>query len=273
MRAILDLNRYNESPVTEFEAKAYASEIGAVSYVECSALTQHNLKDVFDQAIITGMQKLKNPSNQSSSLAANGVQSGDSHQRRSVGKLIKQKFSQISTSSSASSSSSSFAPPQPPIQSISSNGNLGCAAPHLKIQVRPAGEEVHKLPQSKTQQNICTFSRQLVNEQGFNHFAQKFLPPIPPSHSFEPHKQQKVALHQNPAIITPSVLQTQRTQSSSDSNCPSAVMLKRQMSHTKVNAVRTNSSSSSNPVDEPMAKQSKFKGGWKRLVSFTKRLV
>ncbi|KAF6037282.1 hypothetical protein EB796_004406 [Bugula neritina] len=34
-----------------------ADRIGAVSYIECSSLTQTKLKEVFDLAIMTGMDK------------------------------------------------------------------------------------------------------------------------------------------------------------------------------------------------------------------------
>jgi Ras family protein U len=48
--------RYGERPVTEVEARRLAAQSGAAGYVECSALTQHNLKEVFDQAIVAGLR-------------------------------------------------------------------------------------------------------------------------------------------------------------------------------------------------------------------------
>ncbi|XP_033629881.1 cell division control protein 42 homolog [Asterias rubens] len=56
VNVLIDLAKYHERPITEEEAIYRAERINAVSYVECSALTQHNLKDVFDTVILTALQ-------------------------------------------------------------------------------------------------------------------------------------------------------------------------------------------------------------------------
>lgn len=67
VNVLIELSQNKESPVTESEAKECAEKINAVTYVECSALTQHNLKEVFDTAILTGL-KLTVPPKSSRSL-------------------------------------------------------------------------------------------------------------------------------------------------------------------------------------------------------------
>ena len=42
--------------MTEEEARSFARDCGAMCYVECSALTQKNLKQVFDTAIIEALE-------------------------------------------------------------------------------------------------------------------------------------------------------------------------------------------------------------------------
>lgn len=57
VKVLIELARRREQPVPEQDARALADKIGAVTYVECSALTQKNLKDVFDAAISAGLRQ------------------------------------------------------------------------------------------------------------------------------------------------------------------------------------------------------------------------
>ena len=43
------LGKQKMSPVRKEDGERMARELGAVKYVECSALTQYKLKDVFDE--------------------------------------------------------------------------------------------------------------------------------------------------------------------------------------------------------------------------------
>jgi len=58
---IKQLNSRNQTMVTVENAHRMAKEIGAVSFLECSALTQEGLKQVFDDAIRAAMSTPKKP--------------------------------------------------------------------------------------------------------------------------------------------------------------------------------------------------------------------
>ncbi|CAN8009110.1 unnamed protein product, partial [Ixodes pacificus] len=56
LQVLIELARYGEQPVPEQSAKQAAHRHGALAYVECSALTQKNLKEVFDTAIVAALR-------------------------------------------------------------------------------------------------------------------------------------------------------------------------------------------------------------------------
>lgn len=55
LQVLIDLAKYREQPVDPSDAQDCAVEIGAVAYMECSSLTQKNLKEVFDTAILASL--------------------------------------------------------------------------------------------------------------------------------------------------------------------------------------------------------------------------
>lgn len=56
IKVLLDLHRHQLTPVTEAQARQFAEEVGAATYLECSSLTQQNLKETFDAAILVGLE-------------------------------------------------------------------------------------------------------------------------------------------------------------------------------------------------------------------------
>ncbi len=57
------LQRVGQSPITKAQGEELAREIRAVTYCECSALTQKGLKNVFDEAILAALEPPEPPSN------------------------------------------------------------------------------------------------------------------------------------------------------------------------------------------------------------------
>ncbi|XP_028331266.1 ras homolog family member Ua [Gouania willdenowi] len=81
VKVLIDLAKYKERPVDPADARDCAREIGAVAYMECSSLTQKNLKEVFDTAILASLQ------NYSSTKHLRGNQKHRKKQRQTPGKM------------------------------------------------------------------------------------------------------------------------------------------------------------------------------------------
>lgn len=59
VKVLVELAGYDERPISEDEGRSAAEAAGAFAYIECSALTQKNLKDVFDAAIMAALKGLE----------------------------------------------------------------------------------------------------------------------------------------------------------------------------------------------------------------------
>lgn len=55
------LAKNKQKPLTIDQAEKLARELKAVKYVECSALTQKGLKNVFDEAILAALEPPEQP--------------------------------------------------------------------------------------------------------------------------------------------------------------------------------------------------------------------
>ncbi|XP_076313787.1 cell division control protein 42 homolog isoform X2 [Tachypleus tridentatus] len=56
VKVLLELAQSGEQPVPVHRAQRFAQDAGALAYLECSALTQENVKEVFDTAILAGLR-------------------------------------------------------------------------------------------------------------------------------------------------------------------------------------------------------------------------
>ena len=56
---IKQLKQQNQAPITTEQGQQLAQEIGAAGYLECSAITQEGIKQVFDKAILTALHPPK----------------------------------------------------------------------------------------------------------------------------------------------------------------------------------------------------------------------
>lgn len=58
VQVLIQLAQNQQRPVSTEEGRRLALELGAVGFTECSALTQKNLKDTFDCAILASFQQI-----------------------------------------------------------------------------------------------------------------------------------------------------------------------------------------------------------------------
>ncbi|KAK3869695.1 hypothetical protein Pcinc_025019, partial [Petrolisthes cinctipes] len=73
VKVLIELAQYREQPVSEVAARRLAHQIGAIGYVESSALTQRNLKEVFDQAILAALEARSGGGPSAATSAGGGV--------------------------------------------------------------------------------------------------------------------------------------------------------------------------------------------------------
>jgi Ras homolog gene family, member U len=56
LQTLLTLDQQKLKPVTEKEARTRAQQMHACTYIECSALTEKNIKTVFDTAVLSAIE-------------------------------------------------------------------------------------------------------------------------------------------------------------------------------------------------------------------------
>nr|XP_020649359.1 rho-related GTP-binding protein RhoV [Pogona vitticeps] len=70
VNVLISLDHYHVKPVPRAQAEGLAEKIRAQTYVECSALTQKNLKEVFDTAIVSAVE---HKAQQEKKMTAKGI--------------------------------------------------------------------------------------------------------------------------------------------------------------------------------------------------------
>lgn len=138
IKVLLDLHRHQMTPILESQARRYAEDIGAAMYLECSSLTQQNLKETFDAAILVGMGSTApvDASKNRRSITAIAANAINQPARKSLRKL-KEKLTTVRTTGMDSSKNPSllirptnFAQEIPSVERCSTHSS----ASHLQIK-------------------------------------------------------------------------------------------------------------------------------------------
>ncbi|XP_078720529.1 cdc42 homolog [Lampetra fluviatilis] len=82
VQVLIGLAKRGERPVTEAEARRLAEQTGARAYLECSALTQKNLKEVFDAAILSALGRAPDAGGRRPRLQWRGDPGSDGRRKR-----------------------------------------------------------------------------------------------------------------------------------------------------------------------------------------------
>ncbi|KAG7219937.1 hypothetical protein INR49_001867 [Caranx melampygus] len=90
VQVLIQLAKNHERPVDTEEGQRLAQEIGAASFAECSALTQKNLKDAFDSAILASIQQTD------SSISSSGGGGSVQQQRLTLKRKTPDKIKSLS---------------------------------------------------------------------------------------------------------------------------------------------------------------------------------
>ena len=97
---LLELASKNQQPVSEEEALRLAKDIQAEAYLECSALTQQDLKEVFDTAIWIA---IKVQEAAAATAAGSGSGSSSSSRRKKLSAKVSDKRLMVTPTSSSDS--------------------------------------------------------------------------------------------------------------------------------------------------------------------------